>query len=392
MNNIGQPERATQNRVIALFRAELGYRYLGDWSDRGGNSNVEVLQRAEAAPLGGKTTPARAEVAPLWGRAALRGRGRPSLGERRVPLGHSVANTSHRELPSRHPATIDGFHSLEWRRAPPSPSLRPPRRLVLTAGALAFAVFGPQPSNDRDWTPDQARLPWAEISGRRVDVHNVRFARYRSAADYDVFWEDRSYDLDRLESAWFLVEPFERDWQGPAHTLLSFGFAGNNYLAVSAEIRKEKGESFSPWKGLLRQFEVMYVIGDERDLIQLRTNHRRDPVYLYPVRAPRERIEQMLVGMLRRANRLRDEPEHYNTLTNTCTTNIVRHVNELVPGRVPWSYKVLLPGYSDELAYELGLIDTDLPFPEAKRRFRIDDEALRAAGREDFSQRIRQGL
>jgi hypothetical protein len=264
--------------------------------------------------------------------------------------------------------------------------------LLLTAGLLAFSIFGPRPSNNRDWAPDQERLAWAEIEGRKVRVHNVRNARYRSTTDYDIAWEDRSYDLDRLQSAWFVIEPFERDWQGPAHTLMSFGFAGDDYLAVSVEIRKEKGEGFSPWKGMLRQYEVMYVIGDERDLIQLRTNHRRDPVYLYPVRAPRERIEQMLASMLRRANRLREKPEHYNTLTNTCTTNIVRHVNELVPGRVPWSYKVLLPGYSDELAYELGLIDTELPFPEAKRRFRIDDDALGATGREDFSQKIRQGL
>jgi hypothetical protein len=264
--------------------------------------------------------------------------------------------------------------------------------LLLTACVLAWWLFGPRPSNDRDWTPDQARLPWAEISGRRVEVHNVRYARYRTADDYDVAWEDRAYDLDRLRTAWFVVEPFERDWDGPAHTLMSFGFDGDDYLAVSAEIRKERGEEFSPWKGLARRFEIMYVIGDERDLIQLRTNHRRDPVYLYPVRAPRERIEQMFVSMLRRANHLKAEPEHYNTLTNTCTTNIVRHVNELVPGKVPWSYKLVLPGYSDELAYDLGLIDTDLPFTAAKRRFRIDGDALRAAGREDFSRQIRLRL
>jgi len=265
--------------------------------------------------------------------------------------------------------------------------------LLLTAGVLVFLLFGPEPSNDRDWTLDQARLPWAEFAGRRVVVHNVRHARYRSTQDYDVAWEDRSYDLDRLRSAWFMVEPFEsQDWEGPAHTLMSFGFEGDDYVAISAEIRKEKGEAFSPWKGLLRQYEIMYVVGDERDLIQLRTNYRRDPVYLYPVRAPRERIEQMFVSMLRRANHLRQEPEHYNTLTNTCTTNIVRHVNELIPGRVPWSYKILLPGYSGELAYDLGQIDTELPFPAAKKHFRIDDDALRAAGREDFSRRIRQGL
>ena len=161
--------------------------------------------------------------------------------------------------------------------------------------------------------------------------------------DYDVAWEDRSYDLDRLRSAWFVVEPFG-DRKGPAHTLMSFGFEGDDYLAISVEIRKEIGEEFSPWKGLVRQYELVYVIGDERDLIQLRTNHRRDQVFLYPVRAPRERIEQMFVDMLRRANDLRLKPEFYNTLTSTCTTNIVSHVNELVPGRIPFSYTVLLPG------------------------------------------------
>lgn len=264
--------------------------------------------------------------------------------------------------------------------------------LGLTAGALVFSVFGPRPSNDRDWARDQERLPWAEFVGRRVDVHDVRNARYRSVDDYDVSWEDRSYNLDDLRAVWFLVEPFDTDSQGPAHTLLSFEFEGDEFLAISAEIRKEKGESFSPWRGMLRQYEIMYVVGDERDLIQLRTSYRRDPVYLYRIRAPRERIEQMFVSMLRRADHLREEPEHYNTLTNTCTTSIVRHVNELVPGRIPFSYKVLLPGYSDELAYDLGLIDTDLPFAEAKRHFRIDDDALRVVGREDFSRLIRQGL
>ena len=280
--------------------------------------------------------------------------------------------------------------------------LRLLRRVLLAGTAvvlllfLLFQIFGPRPSNHRDWMSDQARLPRVEIDGRRVRVHDLRHARYRSTSDYDVVWEERTYDLDRLRSAWFMVEPFS-EWRGPAHTLMSFGFDGleeetGDYLAISVEIRKEKGEEFTPWKGLLRQYELMYVLGDERDLLQLRTSHRRDEVYLYPVRASRERIEQMLLGMLRRANRLRGEPEFYNTLTNSCTTNIVRHVNQLVPGRVPWSYKVLLPGYSDELAYDLGLIDTDLPFAQAQRRFRIDGKAQRIGDREDFSAEIRRGL
>lgn len=263
--------------------------------------------------------------------------------------------------------------------------------LAVAAGIALFLLFGPRPSNDRDWKAGEERLARAEIDGRRVRIHNVRHAQYRSVDDYDVTWEERSYDLDRLRSAWFVVEPFS-DFRGPAHTFLTFGFEGGDYVAVSVELRKEQGESFSPVLGMLRQYELIYVVGDERDLIQLRTNHRHDQVYLYPVRAPRERIEQMFLSMLRRANGLREKPEFYNTLTSSCTTNIVSHVNELVPGRIPLSYKVLLPAYSDELAYELGLIDTDLPFEDAKRHFHINEKALRYAGRDDFSQRIREGL
>lgn len=262
--------------------------------------------------------------------------------------------------------------------------------LILAAAGLALAHFLVRPSNARSWSPDQAVLPSARFEGSRVHIQGIRNFHYRGAADYDRAWYDKTFDLDRLESLWFAVEPFGES-EGAAHTLMSFGFAGPEYLAVSVEIRKEVGEQFSVWKGLLRRYEIMYVVGDERDLIQLRSNIRRDPVYLYPIRAPRERIREMLVSMLTRANRLREEPEFYNTLTNTCTTNIVRHVNEIAPGRVPtFSLKVLLPGYSDRLAYDLGLLDTDLPFEKIRDRFRINERALRAAGRPDFSIHIRR--
>lgn len=275
---------------------------------------------------------------------------------------------------------------------PPEARLRRRRRRWIVAGviaALTVGYFSIRPSNDRDWSPDQALLPWAELDGRRVHVHDIRNLHYRSVSDYDLAYYDHTFDLDGLRSGWFMVEPFA-DLGGAAHTLLSFGFEGDEYLAISVEIRKERGEEFSPWKGLLRQFELMYVVGDERDLLGLRANHRHDDVYLYPVRAPRERLEAVFVSMLERANRLRRKPEFYNTLTNTCTTNIVRHVNQLVPGRVPWSYKILLPGYADELAYEIGLLDTDLPFAEARRRFRINELAATYADRENFSVEIRR--
>jgi hypothetical protein len=271
------------------------------------------------------------------------------------------------------------------------------RRLLLSAAALAvvlplapFAIAATRTaSTERNWTPDQAVMPSFEVNGRELVVHGIRNAVYRSESDFDVRWEERRYDLDALETVWFVVEPFGT-WKGPAHTFVSFGFAGGEYLAVSVEIRKEVGESFSVWRGLIGDFELMYVLGDERDLIHLRAAHRRDEVYLYPIRAERPQVERMLLGMLERANSLRSSPELYNTITNNCTSNLVRHVNDIAPDRVPYGFETVLPGYADELAYELGLIDTDLPFERARERFRVDLRAREWDGVGDYSQLIRR--
>jgi hypothetical protein len=257
---------------------------------------------------------------------------------------------------------------------------------VLAAGAWSLV----RPSNRRDWNPDNARTAWAEFRGDSVIVHNVRNARYITPERYTVAWEDRAYDLRTLRSAWYAVEPFEKDWRGPAHTFVSFGFDDGRFLAASVEVRKEKGEDYSLLKGVLKRFELIYVLADERDAVALRTNHRRDDVFLYPVRATPRQARAMLTEVLQRANELRERPEFYDTFTNNCTSNLVRHVNRVSPRRVPWSPRTLVPGYSDELAYELGLIDTDLPFAQARERFRINDRAARYANDPNFSLRIRE--
>ena len=272
--------------------------------------------------------------------------------------------------------------------------LRHPRIILaslvgLGCVCLLLWYFSIRPSNDRVWAADQRVLPVAEFAGDSVTVRNVRNNRYRSTTDYDIAYEDRTYDLRALESLWYVVEPFS-DWEGAAHTFLSFGFADGQYVSVSIEIRKEEGEEFSAWKGLLRRYEIMYVVADERDVIALRTNHRKDDVFLYPIRASEEQMRSLFISMLERANALSAQPEFYNTLTNTCTTGIVEHLNALVEEDVSlWDRRVLAPGYSDTLAYELGLIDTDLPVEEIRSRFRINALAEQYADDPAFSQRIR---
>ncbi|HET7844302.1 MAG TPA: DUF4105 domain-containing protein [Xanthomonadales bacterium] len=260
--------------------------------------------------------------------------------------------------------------------------------IAACAVPLLAAVLLLEPSNERDWALDQSRLPRVEIAGDVATVHDVRNFRYRSTSDYDAAWEDRRYDLDEVESAWFIVEPFS-SFAGAAHTFLSFGFANGDYLAVSVEIRKEKGESFSALKGLYRNYELMYVLGDERDLVALRTTYRKDTVYAYPLRVSKAGMRAMLEDIFARANALAAAPQFYDSLTNTCTTNIAAVANDVKPGVVPFSWQLVLPGYSDERALALGLVAFDGDIAQARERFRINERADAAAGAADFSVRIR---
>lgn len=259
---------------------------------------------------------------------------------------------------------------------------------VVSAIAFAAVVLSRHPSNDRVWSPDERELATARFAGDSVYVRNVRNAHYRTTHDYDVHYEDRAYDLRRIESVWFVVEPFS-GMKGPAHTFVTFGFNDGQYVGISVEIRKEVGESFSPWRGVARGYELTYVVGDERDLIGLRANFRHDSVYLYRTTATPEKAREMFVSMLTRANKLAVEPEFYNTLTSTCTTNIVRHVNEIAPKRVPFSFKTLLPAYADQLAYKVGLLDTTVPFETLRARAKINARAAAAGESAEFSKLIR---
>lgn len=261
--------------------------------------------------------------------------------------------------------------------------------LLIVAAAAAGGWYSVRPSHDREWGPEQARVPTADILGDSVHIRGVRDFRWDDAGNGTAAWDERSYRLSEVRTVWFVLTPFSRDWRGPAHAFLSFGFADSQYVAVSVEARREDGEDYSLWKGLLKRFELLYVIGDERDLIGLRTA-RGDDVYLYPIRATPEQARALFVEVLARANGLAHRPEFYGTLRNNCTTNILRHVNRVATRPIRYGPRIFLPGYSDAVAHELGLIDTTLPLDEARRRFRITDRVKSIdTYAEDFSARLR---
>ncbi|MFA6315057.1 MAG: DUF4105 domain-containing protein [Candidatus Paceibacterota bacterium] len=264
--------------------------------------------------------------------------------------------------------------------------------IVILVGCLFTIVhFITKPSNDRDWNTDQKTLPYAEINNNLISVYNIRNFSYASTTSYMPNYYDKVFDLNKLKKVWYIVEPFS-GIPGSAHTFLSFEFEDNRFISISVEIRKEKGEAYSPVKGLFNKYELMYVVADENDVVKLRSNYRKDLVYVYPAKATVEKARALFLDMIERVNDLRDHPEFYNTITNTCTTNIVKHIDKITPNRVPlFNLRILLPANSDKLAYELDLIDTDLPFEEARLRYFINNRAMKYADDPDFSVKIRQG-
>ena len=250
-----------------------------------------------------------------------------------------------------------------------------------------------RPSHFRDWTPEQAVLPRAEFQGDQVTIRNVRNCRYFANDVYLVDYYDKTIDLGAVRGVDFIIVPFA-GMPALAHTMLSFEIATPegtpDFLTVSVETRKEKHEEYNPLKGSARQFELMYVLADERDAIQQRTNFRGEDVFLYRTTATPESARLLLVDVLERVNELARQPEFYDTLTNNCTSNIVAHINRIKPNRIVADVRVLFPGYTDKLAYDEGLIVRRGTFEQTRAAAYVNPLAQRYAGRGDFSALIRR--
>ncbi|MHB8121288.1 MAG: Lnb N-terminal periplasmic domain-containing protein [Desulfuromonadaceae bacterium] len=260
--------------------------------------------------------------------------------------------------------------------------------LAAFAVVLVWWMFMP-PSNSRNWQPDVAVLPWAEFQGSRVIIHNIRNCDYRSETDYTVRHYDRTFDLATLKS----VDLALVYWGMPyiAHTMLSFKFDEGGVVTFSVETRKEIGEEYSNFKGFFRQYELTYVVADERDLIGLRTNYRHEQVYLYRLHESADTARSVFLDYLQKVNSLKEQPQWYNALTDNCTTSFRISKAPYNPDTL-LDWRLIANGFIDEMLYESGAIDTSMPFPELKKRSLINERAKMMDKSPDFSKLIRIGL
>ncbi len=246
-----------------------------------------------------------------------------------------------------------------------------------------------QASNQSDWQPDVAQLAWADINGDEVTLHNVRNCDYRTELDYTARWETRTVRLSQITG----IDLAINYWGSPyiAHPIASFQFADAPPVCFSIETRKKVGQSYSAIGGLYRQFELTYIVADERDVIRVRTNYRQgEDIYLYRTAAQPAQARERFLEYVRSLNHKRDHPRWYSAITTNCTTSI--RTQHSAAKRLPWDWRMLLNGKGDEMLYERRALATGgLPFVELKQRALINEAAKAANDAPDFSRRIREG-
>ena len=249
-----------------------------------------------------------------------------------------------------------------------------------------------KPSNNRSWVNDNDRLANAEFDGDYVTIKNIRDFNWRSTRDYDEKWIEKKFNLTEVSKIWFVLEYFDPKKRQMAHTILGFEFDDGSRICCSIEVRREKGEKYHPIRGFFRQYELIYVWATESDAIGVRTRCRKKSVtHLFEavVLGPGNE-RKMLESYLKRTNKLYEKPEWYNTITNTCTTNIVNHVNEVYPGRVPKAISIFLPGLSPKLLYNNNLVKIDSSIENTLEKSIIDSKAKTWDGISDFGNLIRE--
>jgi hypothetical protein len=245
------------------------------------------------------------------------------------------------------------------------------------------------PSNDREWADDVAQMTTGVVDGDRITLHNVRNFDWRTRTDYTQRWETRTYDLRRMES----VDMILSYWTIPAiaHVLISFGFDDGEHVVFSVEIRREKTESFSEIGGFFKEFELSVIACDERDVIRVRTNVRREDDYLYRIRMPVANMRSLLLAYVTTANELARAPRFYNTVTANCTT-IIYQMTQRIVGHLPLDYRLLLSGFLPAYVYRIGGLDSRYSLQELRVRGRITERARESDRSDTFSADIRAGV
>ena len=257
-----------------------------------------------------------------------------------------------------------------------------PRVLAITITLIGVFLISfvwrfKTPSGTGPWNKNQSMVPFMKYEDTNVTIHNFRNSSYRSVSDYDEKWETRTYSLDKIRTLDIIVEPF-MPLKGMSHIILSFGFEDGEYVAVSVEARKPDDRGQNVVTSMFKAYELIYVVGDERDLVHHRIFHRDHDVSIYRLDSRnREHLRAFFILVMNHAASMERYPQYYHTITNNCTNSVFRHLEYLLASKFPWyDYRLVLPGYLDDLLFEWGAFGSDYTLDEIQDRAKVDSEGL----------------
>jgi len=244
-------------------------------------------------------------------------------------------------------------------------------------GWLGYVLFLKRPSNDRGWEYGMETLADITITGNRVHVGRLRDFEWAPDGPRSSAYVERSFDLDRIQRAWLVKEPFTlpplTGFKGMAHTYFVFDFERESPVAVSVEARRERGESFDAIRGLLNWFELIYVWGTERDLTGSRAVREKNELYMYRLNISLQAAQRLFLHLARVTQRLATQPRFYNSFTSNCTNELAKAANMVQRGAIPPNLALIFPGYSDEVLYKLGFLTNDMSLEVLRQRAYISD-------------------
>lgn len=250
-----------------------------------------------------------------------------------------------------------------------------------------------EPTNDRVWSPEMARLLTYTRDGDTITVESVRNFNWTGPKTADEHWETRRYALSDLQT----VDVLSLYWKGPrvAHTYFSFVWKNGEALSLSVEIRKEVDENYSPVAGFFKAYELSILAGDERDFYGWRVFFPKEDIQLFRSRATPNESAKLLIALLDNANALAARPEFYNTLTENCTTEVWMLTDALGLGK-PMDWRLFASGYMPDFLYDLEVLNTAQPLAELRAKGHILPAAREALAQgltgPEFSRALRRGI
>jgi hypothetical protein len=268
--------------------------------------------------------------------------------------------------------------------------------IILLVTVISILNIIKTPSLNRDWSEDSKILPSISINENILEIKNIRDWRYDSENVISKDYYDESFDLDKVEKTYLLLNPFGK-WDGIGHSFFVFVFEDGKEISVSVEARRENDESFNSIKGIFNQYELWYAFGSSADFITRRAVHYEDhELNMYPLEIKKESSRALLLDLATTAQKLETEAKFYNTITSNCTNLLIDSANKVKPGSVPFHYSRLFTGYADDYMYELGFIPNDQSFEEINKKYRIDEQVqkidsnLKTYSREQFWQSLNE--